>query len=186
MTNNFKYNIISIGGKDMTYIEKLKKTYEGTKEDFYKIIREQCPGEYLDNAPLYDGDIEKCKEIPTFCGECWNQEYKEAEEEKLKEPEPNQAAKSDAGKPRLSLVPMQIIWDIAEIREYGIKKYKDPDNWKRVELDRYVDALLRHTLAFVEDHDSVDKESGLAHYKHMACNMAFICAMMGGKENEPD
>ena len=96
----------------------------------------------------------------------------------------DQSAKADGGKPRLSLVPMQIVWDVAEIREYGTKKYKDPDNWKRVEMDRYVDALLRHTLAFVEDHDSVDEESGLAHYKHMACNMAFICAMMEGKHLE--
>lgn len=90
----------------------------------------------------------------------------------------NQTGKADQGKTRISLVPMQIVWDIAEIREYGTKKYKDPDNWKTVEMQRYVDALLRHTLAFTEDHESVDEESGLPHYKHMACNMAFICAMM--------
>lgn len=90
----------------------------------------------------------------------------------------NQTGKADQGKPRISLVPMQIVWDVAEIREYGTKKYSDPENWKTVEMQRYVDALLRHTLAFVEDHDSVDEESGLAHYKHMACNMAFISAMM--------
>lgn len=93
----------------------------------------------------------------------------------------SQRLKADSEKLRISLVPMQIIWDIAEIREYGTRKYMDPDNWKRVELDRYVDALLRHTLAFVENHDSVDEESGLYHYKHMACNMAFICEMMGEK-----
>ena len=53
----------------------------------------------------------------------------------------SQSAKADRGKPRISLVPMQILWDVAEIREYGTKKYKDPDNWKRVEMQRYVDAL---------------------------------------------
>lgn len=95
--------------------------------------------------------------------------------------EKQQDAKADGGKPRISLVPMQILWDVAEIREYGTKKYKDPDNWKRVEMQRYVDALLRHTLAFVKDPESLDEESGLAHYKHMACNMAFICEMMEGK-----
>ena len=31
----------------------------------------------------------------------------------------DQTAKADAGKARLSLVPTQIIWDIAEVREYG-------------------------------------------------------------------
>ena len=89
-----------------------------------------------------------------------------------------QQAKRDAGKPRPSLVPPQIIWDIAEVREYGNAKYGDPDNWRQVELQRYIDALYRHMLAFVADPASTDDESGLRHYKHMACNMAFICDMM--------
>ena len=89
----------------------------------------------------------------------------------------NQQAKQDAGKLKLSLVPMQIVRDIAEVRMYGIQKYTDPDNWKRVEKQRYIDALLRHTLLYLEDPDGVDEESGIPHYKHMACNMAFICAL---------
>ena len=92
----------------------------------------------------------------------------------------DQTAKADAGKLQLSLVPTQIIKDVAEVRMYGNKKYKDPDNWKTVEMRRYIDALLRHTLEFVADPNSVDSESGIAHYKHMACNMAFICEMMAG------
>ena len=91
----------------------------------------------------------------------------------------DQTAKADAGKLQLSLVPTQIIKDIAEVRMYGNKKYKDSDNWKSVDVRRYIDALLRHTLEFVRDLNSVDAESGIAHYKHMACNMAFICEMMG-------
>ncbi|MBC8528242.1 hypothetical protein H8699_02155 [Christensenellaceae bacterium NSJ-44] len=47
-----------------------------------------------------------------------------------------------------------------------------------MELQRYIDALYRHMLAFVADPASTDDESGLRHYKHMACNMAFICDMM--------
>lgn len=93
-------------------------------------------------------------------------------------PDTAQQAKRDAGKPRPSLVPPQIIWDIAEVREYGNAKYGDPDNWRQVELQRYIDALYRHMLAFVADPASTDDESGLRHYKHMACNMAFICDMM--------
>lgn len=92
----------------------------------------------------------------------------------------DQTAKADAGKLMLSLVPSQIIRDIAEVRMYGTEKYGDPDNWKRVELQRYVDALYRHFLAFLDNPNSTDEESGIAHYKHMACNMAFICAMLGG------
>ena len=91
----------------------------------------------------------------------------------------DQTAKADAGKLQLSLEPTQIIKDVAEVRMYGNKKYKDPDNWKSVDVRRYIDALLRHTLEFVRELNSVDDESGIAHYKHMACNMAFICEMMG-------
>lgn len=93
----------------------------------------------------------------------------------------DQTAKADAGKLQISMVPTQIVKDIAEVRMYGNRKYKDPDNWKTVEVRRYIDALLRHTLEFVCDLHSKDDESGIEHYKHMACNMAFICEMMQNK-----
>lgn len=86
--------------------------------------------------------------------------------------------KFDDGKLQLSLVPSQIIRDIAEVREYGVAKYKDPDNWRKVELQRYIDAFYRHWLDFINDPHSVDEESGIEHYKHCACNMAFICELM--------
>jgi hypothetical protein len=90
----------------------------------------------------------------------------------------DQTVKADAGKARLSLTPVQIVYDIAQVREYGCNKYGDPNNWKRVEFERYVDAMLRHIMEFVRDPWSVDKESGIEHYKHAACNMAFIAEMM--------
>ena len=89
----------------------------------------------------------------------------------------NQEAKADAGKLLLHLVPLQIIRDIAEVRQYGLVKYLDPDNWRRVEPVRYRDALFRHMLAYMEDPESVDTESGLPHLWHMACNIAFLCEM---------
>lgn len=98
----------------------------------------------------------------------------------------NQEAKRDEGKLQLSLVPTQIIRDIAEVRMYGNKKYGDPDNWKNVEMERYIDALYRHFLAFIDDPYSVDEESGIPHRKHMACNMAFICHMMKDVDKEKE
>ena len=91
---------------------------------------------------------------------------------------PDQTAKADAGKARLSLVPFEIVYDIARVREYGNQKYHDPNNWKQVEPSRYVDALLRHILAFAEDNQSLDAESGLPHLWHAACNLAFLCEML--------
>lgn len=106
------------------------------------------------------------------------EELEEQLEKLTAKPKPDQTAKADAGKPRLSLVPMQIMFDIAEVREFGNRKYGDPENWRKVDPDRYVDALLRHTLRFVQDRRAVDKESGLTHLKHMACNVAFLCELL--------
>lgn len=89
----------------------------------------------------------------------------------------DQTAKADAGKPRLTLVPRKIIWAIAAIREYGTKKYKEEDNWKRVEIERYRDAAYRHFMRYLDDPTGVDEESGLPHLWHCACNIAFLCEM---------
>lgn len=89
----------------------------------------------------------------------------------------NQTAKADAGKPKLTLVPRQIIYDIAEVREYGNKKYGDPENWKTVEIERYRDAAFRHFMAYLDNPQGVDEESGIEHLKHLACNIAFLCGM---------
>ena len=89
----------------------------------------------------------------------------------------NQTAKADAGKAQLTLVPRRIIWDIAAIREYGNRKYGDPENWRQVEPQRYRDALFRHLLAYLDDPVSLDAESGLPHLWHIACNVAFLCEM---------
>lgn len=97
----------------------------------------------------------------------------------------SQEAKRDAGKPRLTLVPRQIIFDIAKVREYAVdNKYKDPDNWKRVEVERYRDAAFRHFMAYLDDPCGVDEESGLSHLAHLATNVAFLCELEKGVTSE--
>jgi hypothetical protein len=48
--------------------------------------------------------------------------------------------KYDAGKARVDLVPPAIIEAVAEVREYGNNKYKDPNSWRTVEPYRYIAA----------------------------------------------
>lgn len=55
----------------------------------------------------------------------------------IKEAMNKQEAKADSGKPKLTLVPRQIITDIARVREYGCEKYGDPENWRQVDKQRY-------------------------------------------------
>jgi hypothetical protein len=94
----------------------------------------------------------------------------------------DQEAKADDGKPILSLVPTEIIYEIEKVRRFAQKKYKDANSWKRVEIERYHQALLRHTLAVWDDITARDKESGLLHLSHIATNVAFILEMLKDKE----
>ena len=140
--------------------------------------------EYFNNVPKEERD----KRVELFKHQI------ELSHDELKLPweESDQKAKADAGKPHVSLVPSQIVYDIARIREYGNKKYPEggKDNWKRVEVERYRDAAYRHLLAYIDDPHGVDEESGLPHLWHLACNIAFLCELendnFGEKVTEED
>lgn len=64
----------------------------------------------------------------------------------------------------------------------GTKKYGDPDNWRKVEPQRYRDALYRHWLAYLRG-EKCDPESGLPHLWHLVCNAAFLIEMEGGQHD---
>lgn len=95
--------------------------------------------------------------------------------------ESDQIAKRDAGKPRPTLVPTRIIWAITRVREFGCQKYSDPDNWKKVEPQRYRDAAYRHWLAYLENTDSIDEESGLPSLWHLLTDIGFLVVLEWGR-----
>ena len=97
----------------------------------------------------------------------------------------DQSAKADKGKLELSLVNPELVKAVAEVRMYGTEKYGDSENWRKVEPKRYVDALYRHLLAYIEGNE-VDEESGLSHLAHMACNLSFLLDKEYLKEHKCD
>ena len=97
----------------------------------------------------------------------------------------DQSAKADKGKLELSLVNPELVKAVAEVRMYGTEKYGDSENWRKVEPKRYVDALYRHLLAYIEGNE-VDEESGLSHLAHMACNISFLLDEEYLKEHESE
>ena len=99
-------------------------------------------------------------------------------------PEAAQTAKYDEGKPDYTLVPKALISGCERVRRYGVEKYKERDNWKKVEPERYWKALIRHVLAAWYDYRAVDQESGLLHLEHIVCNAAFLLEMMEGQNEE--
>lgn len=101
---------------------------------------------------------------------------REGRELKAAMDELGQQAKADQGKPRPTLVPVSLIEAVTAIREYGCQKYHDPENWRKVEPQRYRDALYRHWLAYLKGEKN-DPESGLPHLWHLACNAMFLIEM---------
>lgn len=84
----------------------------------------------------------------------------------------------------MSLIPIKAIEAIRSVRVFGCKKYKDPENWRQVEPERYRDAIMRHLMAYLDDPMSVDQESGLPHLWHCMCNLAFLAEMEDGDATE--
>ena len=92
----------------------------------------------------------------------------------------DQTIKLDGGKLRPSLFPWRAVWPVLAVLEFGARKYA-PHAWRKVERERYVDALLRHSIEFVERYADegvlcADNESGLPVLAHLACNALFLLA----------
>jgi len=82
------------------------------------------------------------------------------------------AERFNADKLMLELVEADFIEGTAAVLTHGAKKYA-PDNWKRgMGEDDVVGSLLRHLYAFRRG-EYRDKESGLDHRYHLACNVMF-------------
>lgn len=70
--------------------------------------------------------------------------------------------------------------------EYGLVKYSKPGtedgegSWRTVRnaVPRYLDAVLRHSVAMKDDEDAIDPESGLPHRYHRNCSLVFLLALL--------
>lgn len=87
----------------------------------------------------------------------------------------DQTAKADEGKIRPSLMPTNAWRAYCAIRQFGCQKYPEggTENWRKVEPERYLDAMLRHIMSVMEDPNSIDPESGMKHSWHMLTNALF-------------
>lgn len=84
--------------------------------------------------------------------------------------------KYDKGKARLGLVPSASIQAIGKVMTQALVKY-DESSWKKVEVWRYRDALMRHLCEYLDDPHSLDEDSGLPHLWHVTTNAAFLCEL---------
>lgn len=95
--------------------------------------------------------------------------------------------KHDSGKSRPGLLPPEALLAVSRVMAHGAEKY-EAHNWRKVDdRARYVDALLRHLLAYLAGEDE-DPDSGLPTLAHVACNALFLleCSLCElGKDPRP-
>ena len=161
----FSVETINILGGDKTMIpETCGACSEAIKTSGSTIV--QCNRTLLFHTIYHKCDIKE--------GNMDNDQFPESGKMMDKQP------KADAGKPRPTLVPVSLIDAVTAVRMYGNEKYHDPENWRKVEPQRYRDALYRHWLAYLKG-EKCDQESGLPHLWHLACNAAFLIEMEAGQ-----
>ena len=95
--------------------------------------------------------------------------------------------KHDSGKPRLSLIPREAIEGLGRVLTYGAQKYT-VDNWRAgADWSRYIDAAMRHLVAFADGEDR-DAETGELHTAHALACLAFLQAYAergNGRDDRP-
>lgn len=79
----------------------------------------------------------------------------------------------DVPKMPLQLIAPEVLEAMAEVLQYGAKKYA-PNNWMRgISWTTVFGAVLRHLWAWFRGED-IDPESGLPHLSHAACGLMFL------------
>lgn len=91
------------------------------------------------------------------------------------------AMKDKVGKPRVELVHYALIKAVAEIREFGINKYQNDEDWKKNTVEDYAAAAIRHIYKHLWE-GKLDEESGKPHLYHAACSLDLALALTEIKE----
>jgi hypothetical protein len=93
--------------------------------------------------------------------------------------------KYDQEKTDFTMLNYDFLEGVSKVLMHGAKKYSR-ENWKlcgkEEGLRRYKAALLRHTLAYVNDNETVDPESGMFHLYHLTCCAQFLSYFEGKRK----
>lgn len=87
----------------------------------------------------------------------------------------SEGIKYDAGKPRMDLLPPELLFAVSNILEFGARKYA-ARNWEKgMAWGRVFGAAQRHLWAWWSG-ETKDPETGFSHLWHAACCLAFLVA----------
>jgi hypothetical protein len=86
---------------------------------------------------------------------------------------PAEGRKDDGGKPPLHLIPPEFLYAIAEILDFGQRKYA-PRNWEKgLDWSRVYRAAIGHLFDWFA-RKGPDPETGKSHLWHAACCVMFL------------
>ena len=85
----------------------------------------------------------------------------------------SEGLKFDAGKVPLHLLPPRPLIEIAEVFDYGQRKYAAWDWAGGMKASRLFSALLRHAWAWWSGQDN-DPETGKSHLAHLGCCLLML------------
>lgn len=86
------------------------------------------------------------------------------------------------GKTRFDLIDWEALTGLADVLEFGAKKYSN-HNWRRgLPFTEIIASLLRHVSEIMKNQD-IDPETQLLHADHIQCNAMFLSWMI---RNRPD
>lgn len=80
--------------------------------------------------------------------------------------------KYDQDKLQFSLIDPFFLEELAKLLQIGAKKYS-PNNWKEIDKERYINALMRHLNDYRKG-AKVDPETGIRIPTVIACNAMFL------------
>jgi hypothetical protein len=102
------------------------------------------------------------------------------------QPVPIAPRKDDKGKPNMTLLPWDALWQVAKVLTWAcvdkVPPY-GPNSWRNVPggLERYRAALVRH-IASYEMGERVDGETSLPTVAHIATDALIFCALALAEE----
>lgn len=118
-----------------------------------------------------DNDFINLRKDPEYATK--GRSYTSKSEENMQKTPETGALKFDTDKPRMELLDVYAMEQIALVMTFGAKKYAD-ENWRQgFKWKRLIGAALRHLMAFARGEDK-DPESGLSHLAHAGCCIMFL------------
>lgn len=103
----------------------------------------------------------------------------------LAERENLSGVKFDEGKPEFSLLDFPALEEVVKVLQFGAEKY-GKDNWREGFIwSRPFNACLRHLFAWWGG-EKLDKETGISHLAHAACNIMFLLSFEQTGEGRDD